>query len=209
MEGGNMRKRGLVLLAVLALLSGACGNNNNDDKAAESSTGGSGGDSASNAYTVQVDAKADGFSMATTAYFPHELKVAAGSTVTFNETFTGEPHTVTLGSLVDEGTAKLSSTPQGDEPEAWKKLPTLLPQGPGDANQMAANPCVVATGDPPTDKACPKVSDIPAFDGKQSVYSSGFLPEGAKFEVKLADDIAPGTYNFFCLLHRGGMTGAI
>jgi plastocyanin len=205
-----MRKHLLALLAVVVLVAvGACADNNDNDSDDGATSDGSGAESSAKTYTVDVDGKSTAFSMATTAYFPHQLKVAAGSTVDFKSIFTGEPHTVTLGTLVDEGAAKLASTPQGEEPEAWKKLPALLPQGPGDANQMAANPCVVASGDPPADKACPKVGEMPAFDGKQSVYSSGFLPEGASFEVKLADDIKAGTYTFFCLLHRAGMTGEL
>jgi plastocyanin len=202
-----MRKHVVALLAVAVLTAtGACGGNK-DDKTTSSDGGGT--EPSGQTYKVNVDGKADTFGMATTAYFPHELKVTAGSTVDFTSVFTGEPHTVTLGALVDEGASKLSSTPQGDEPDAWKKLPALLPQGPGDANQMAANPCNVASGDPPMDKACPKVATQPAFDGKQPVFSSGFLPDGAKFEVKLADDIKAGTYTFFCLLHRAGMMGTL
>jgi plastocyanin len=200
-----MRKHVVAVpLAVIVLVLGACGGGS-DNKGSSTSTSGS---DAGKAYTVQVDGKADSFNMATTAYFPHELKVAPGSTVDFKEIFTGEPHTVTLGSLVDDGAAKLDPK-ASDEPEAWKKLPALLPQGPGEANQMAANPWYVESGDPPTDKACPKVGEPPPFNGKQSVYSSGFLPEGAEFKVKLAADIAPGTYTFFCLLHRAGMMGKL
>ena len=198
-----MRKHVAVLVAVVVLVFGACGGGD-DNEASDSS----GGNSSAKSYTVDVDGKADDFNMATTAYFPSKLTVTPGSTVVFKEIFTGEPHTVTLGTLVDDGAGDFDPN-AAEEPAAWQKLPALLPQGPGDANQMAANPCVIATGDPPTDKACPKVADQPAFDGKQSVYSSGFLPEGATFEVKLADDLAPDTYAFFCLLHRGAMMGEL
>jgi len=36
-----------------------------------------------------------------------------------------------------------------------------------------------------------------------------FLGDGDTFSLKLADDIAPGTYSYFCTLHRGGMTGKV
>ena len=199
-----MRRGFVALLAVVALVGGACGD---DDEGGSASPADEAGPQT---YTVKVDGKSDDFKMGTTAYFPNELKVAAGSTIEFESIFTGEPHTVTFGTLVDEGLKAAAADPDADEePAALQKLPLLLPEGPGDANQMAANPCVVAKGDPDTDKACPKDDDPPAFDGTQSVYNSGFLPDGERFEVKLADDIEPGTYSFFCLLHRAGMTGSV
>ena len=154
--------------------------------------------------------KTDAFTIGTLSYFPASLKAEAGSTIDFESVFTGEPHTVTFGTLVDEGMKELKAAGEEaeDEPASLQKLPPLLPDGPGDANQMAANPCFIDSGDPPTDKACPK-REQPEFDGTQSVYNSGFLPEGARFEVKLADDIAAGTYTYFCLLHRGGMVGTV
>ena len=206
-KGGNMRRRLVAVVAVLALAGAACGGSDDDGGTTpDAGSGGEGGGATT--YTVKVDAKSDDYKIGTTAYFPNELKVAAGSTIDFESVFTGEPHTVTLGSLVDAGLKAAAADPDADEePAELQKLPPLLPDGPGDANQMAANPCIVEKGDPPTDKACPEVSDPPAFDGTQSVYNSGFLPDGEHFELKLADDIKAGTYSFFCLLHRGAMTG--
>ena len=198
-----MKRIVIAMVAAIALLGAACGNDS-DGGGESAGTGGA------EKYTVRVDAKTTEFKLGTIAYFPSELKVTPGSTVDFESVFTGEPHTVTFGTLVDAGlkAAQAAGEDAEEEPAELQKLPPLLPDGPGDANQMAANPCFVESGDPPTDKACPKVEQ-PEFTGKQSVYNSGFLPEGANFEVKLADDIAPGTYSFFCLLHRGGMTGAV
>src|SRR5688572_16140846 len=175
-----MRRRLIAVLAVLALASGACGGNDDDASTPDESASGEGGGAT---YTVMVDGQSDDYKIGTTAYFPDELKVSAGSTIDFESVFTGEPHTVTLGSLVDKGLKAAAADPEAEEePAELQKLPPLLPDGPGDANQMAANPCIVASGDPATDKACPEVADPPAFDGSQSVYNSGFLPDGETFE---------------------------
>jgi plastocyanin len=206
-----MRRGVIALVVALALVAAACGDDDSDTTAkANTSTSAVSKGGGASTYDVSVDHKTDGFNLAATAYFPNKLTVHAGDTVDFKSVFTGEPHTVTFGTLVDAGLPKaLAAGPDAtDEPAELKKLPALLPEGPGDANQMAANPCFLATGDPPADAACPKVAQ-PAFDGTQVVYNSGFLPDGADFEVKLADDIKPGTYNFFCLLHREGMTGQV
>ncbi len=78
----------------------------------------------------------------------------------------------------------------------------MLPEGPGDANQAAVNPCFVTGGELPTDptQQC-EVTQPPPFTGTELFYNSGFLPDGEMFELRLADDIAPGTYVGFCTLH--------
>jgi plastocyanin len=202
-----MRRSLIGILAAVVVVAGACGGGGDDG--ADASGGDASSDGGGQNYTVRVDGESDEVKLATTAYFPNELKVAPGSKITFASVFTGEPHTVTLGKLVDAALKAGEAAPPDatEEPPELQKLPALLPDGPGDANQMAANACYLERGDPPADKACPKVADPAPFDGTQSLYNSGFLPEGAKFELQLADDIAPGTYGFFCLLHRMGMTG--
>jgi plastocyanin len=89
-----------------------------------------------------------------------------------------------------------------------------LPGAFTDDDQIAQNvgqPCFLRTGGPPEDPAtpCAKASQKqPEFDGRQSYFNSGIIPyEGAKgntFSVKLADDIAPGTYLFYCAVHGFG-----
>src|SRR4029079_5769641 len=93
----QMRRHLLVVCAVLALLSAACGGNDDNGDNGDSSSGTDGG--GAQTYTVGVDAKSPDVPIGTTAYFPAELKVAAGDTVDFKSVFTGEPHTVTLGTL--------------------------------------------------------------------------------------------------------------
>jgi plastocyanin len=56
--------------------------------------------------TVFVDYSHDEFASIMVGYFPGEVTVAAGDTVVFKQTWTGEPHTVTGGTLVDKMMAK-------------------------------------------------------------------------------------------------------
>lgn len=214
----------MAVLAVMAVLGAACGK----DKTTTSTT--TTAAPKANAVTVEVDGKGKDLSMASFAYFPQAVTVHAGDKVTFHSNDAGEPHTVTFGTIVDSSLKAFNALPDeiknaDGPPDVSKlpadqaklvteamavddKLPSLLPEGPGDANQVSANPCFVATGDPPKDAACPK-SAQPAFDGKQSVYNSGYLAGDATFDLQLADDIGPGTYSYMCLLHRQGMTGTI
>jgi len=206
-----MRKL-VVAGAVITLVAGvACGNDDNKDK-------GSSAAPKTNTVGVQVDAKSTAFAAAFTAYFPNEVKVHPGDTVQFTEVFTGEPHSVVLGTLVQNGLTAYDTASAGKPPDSvdestipeLAKIPDMLPDGPGDANQSTAQPCFLATGDPPGPgaTACPKVAQ-PDFDGTQTVYSSGFLPDKATFDVKLASTIKPGTYRYMCALHRTSMQGKI
>ena len=172
--------------------------------------------SSSTPIAVQVDSKSTAFNFASTAYYPNEIQVHAGDTVRFTSVFTGEPHTVTLGTLVQQGLdaydQAAKTNPQVDDHTIPQlaKIPDLLPQGPGDANQAVAQPCFVDSGDPPGPGAtpCPKRAQ-PDFTGTQTLYNSGFLPDGATFNVKLAKNIKPGTYRWFCSLHRSAMQGKL
>ncbi len=162
-------------------------------------------------FAVSVDGHTAENKTAFLGYFPHELSAHPGDTVQFDLADSGEPHTVTFGTLVDSGVAALPTwTDPNTEPPDLAKLPLLLPDGPGDANQVAANPCFVASGDPPADatKACP-TTDQPAFDGTASFYNSGWLAPDAPFTMTLSPNLKPGTYHYFCLLHREGMMGTL
>lgn len=213
-------RRLLVVLAVVTLVGAACGGDETaeepaDTTAAESPAGGE-------TVTVEVDARSDEIPMGTISYFPDTVTLRPGDTVKFHSNDT-EPHSVTFGTIVDAGIKAFKSLPpealQGP-PDPSKmppelaaleeKIPSMLPEGPGDANQVSVNPCFLASGDPPEDPAtpCPKMVQ-PEFDGKHAIYSSGYLPDDAEFTVNLADDIAPGEYSWFCTLHRFGMTGTL
>jgi len=166
-------------------------------------------------FSITVDGHNKAANESFIAYFPNVVRVHPGDSVTFDQVGVGEPHTATLGTLVDAPVAafeKLSPKQlQGQPPKALlqldAKLPNLLPQGPGDAIQSAANPCYVDSGEPGK-AACPKKAQ-PDFTGKQSYYNSGWLDKNQKWTVHLSTAIAPGTYRFMCLLHREGMTGKI
>jgi plastocyanin len=178
-----------------------------------------GGSSSSGAQTrtVQVDNKTDKYNGAFLEYFPKDVAVHPGDTVDFHENWTGEPHTVTMGSLVDDALKAVDAVPPDQRqsappPPALQKLPTLLPEGPGDAHQNAAQPCFLPNGEPPSDPntACPKAQQTATdFTGAQTYYNSGFLPEGDTFKVKLSPDIKPGTYRYYCNLHGPDMSGTI
>ena len=172
---------------------------------------------AAQTFTVDVDGKNPKVNEAFLAYYPSVVRVHAGDTVVFHEVGNGEPHTVTLGSLTNDAVAaydaltpkqRQAATPPKTLMKLDAKVPQLLPQGPGDAIQSAANPCFLATGAPPAKAACPK-SGQPDFTGKETYYNSGWLDSNAKFSVHLSSAIAPGTYRFMCLLHRESMTGKV
>jgi plastocyanin len=190
-----------VVVAVFSLGAAACG---------------SSGSSGAQTRAVQVDNTTDKFNGSFLQYFPKDVAVHPGDTVDFHENWTGEPHTVTMGTLVEDGLKAVEAAgpnaQNGPPPPAFAKLPTLLPEGPGDAHQNAAQPCFLPNGEPPSDEntACPKAQQTPTdFTGTQAYYNSGFLPEGDTFKVKLSPDIKPGTYHYYCNLHGPEMSGTI
>lgn len=196
-----MLRRAFVALIALALIGSACSKKED----AGTDTG------KAQSYTVQVDAhtQGDDYGVYASAYFPGEVKVHPGDTVSFKLNWSGEPHSVTFGTLVDDGAAKLDPAAD-DEPEAWRKIPAMLPEGPGDAIQSTVNPCYLETGAPPEKDACTaEQQKQPVFTGKQTLFNSGFLADGSNFAVKFDAAITPGTYNYFCVLHRGIMTGKV
>ncbi len=168
-------------------------------------------------YSVSIDGTAKGANESFIAYFPNVVKVHPGDSVVFTWNGPGEPHTVTFGSLVDttlNAFDKLTPAQQQNPPKSVialdAKIPQLLPQGPGDAIQDAANPCFVASGVPPATGSCPQGDGTqPAFDGTQAYYNSGWGDVHQKFRLQVASGTAPGTYRFMCLLHREGMTGKL
>jgi plastocyanin len=194
-----------VVLALVLLVAAAC----SDDKSTTTTSG-------PTTVKVSVDNKTT-FPASFLEYFPNQLKVHAGDTLSFSSVFTGEPHSVSFGTLVTEGLTAADS--HKDDPSfdsstipQLAAIPPMLPDGPGDANQVSAAPCYVATGNPPGpgETPCPNhAATPPEFTGSESFFSSGFLPNGETYNVKLASSIKPGTYRFFCTLHTEGMQGAI
>jgi plastocyanin len=76
-----------------------------------------------------------------------------------------------------------------------------------DLNQTAVQPCYLDKGEPRKDgKPCNDAEQTqPEFTGKHSYYNSGLIPyegtQGNEYRVKLADDVAPGSYWFYCNVH--------
>lgn len=206
-----MRKRLAATLAVAALLGGACAGD--DDPSTTPTTGGGGGDAQT--IIIGVDAKTDGFASSWIHFFPHEVQAHPGDTLEFKSTFTGEPHSVATGTLINEGLeAYLTLDPNAEEPPppevqaVLDKIPFVFNEspeaGPDDFFvQSASQPCYLPENEPPTDVACPKADQKPPeeFTGTERFLNSGFLPDQESATFKLADDIAPGEYAFLCLVH--------
>jgi plastocyanin len=207
------------LVALLALPIAACGGGGSSPQgpaAAQSQS--------AQTLTVQLDGRADAFHGAFIAYLPNSVSVHPGDTVTFKlPHFSGEPHTVTLGTLVDAAATKLRALGPQATVAAQENAPEMLNlvdvfphaiTGPPDANQSAAQPCYLDTGVPPLSlpgsaPACPKRAE-PEFNGKQSFHNSGVLMEdGASYSVPISKSISPGTYNVICLVHRSAMAAQI
>ena len=218
--------KGMKVLAVLLLLvSTSCGDDDDDaatggeDTTVDDTTDNTDdGDGESSEVTVQIDGDADEFNAAFLAYFPDAVTVHPGDTIVYESNFSGEPHSITFGTLVDdivEGFQALTPEQLEGEPppelaEAFERIPPMLPEGPGDANQASVNPCFIASGELPDDPSqqCDETEPEP-FTGTELFYNSGFLPDGETFELELADDIAPGTYVGFCTLHFTEMTSEV
>lgn len=177
--------------------------------------------SANQKLTVLVDYNNDEVAVSAFAYFPKKVEARPGDTVEFKQAWTGEPHSVTLGSMVDRKIQPIigllnkvidtGEFPKGDgEPEEFKQFDLPYTFGEGDTlAQNAARPCFVDKASfegtyPGDDKTpCPKKTQ-PEFSG-QPIYNSGVIPfegvGGNTFNVKLADDIKPGTYSYYCNVH--------
>lgn len=215
-----MRGRWQPLVLVVVLVLAACGG-----------ASGSGGDDGES-RRVLVDYRHDEFSASFLAYFPNLVKVHPGDRVDFKQAWTGEPHSVTMGRLVDElgqpfwelldpvferGDADFSSILGADEPQAdafFEQLPFLTDEQ-FNVVQAAAQPCYIVDGAPDVsdpDEPC-EVQEQPEFDGRHDYYNSGFIPHegegGNTFSVPIADDIEPGTYHYYCNWHFVEMSGAI
>ncbi len=223
-EGMGKKLMVAAALVVLAGVLASCGN-------------GSGG----TVRTVLVDYKHDDFASAFLSYYPKSVKVHPGDTVRFRQTWTGEPHSVTMGTVVDavfkyapiieQYDSKEAALAGGVDPATITKVDETFARVPGmtddDGNifPAGAEPCYVdqfaeiprmTEGD---DDVIPGVQcptrgrQQPAFTGKQALYNSGFIPfrgVGANtFEMPIAKNAVPGTYQYFCNYHWIGMSGTV
>lgn len=173
--------------------------------------------------SVLTDYNHDEFATSMFGFFPRTVDVHPGDTVDFHQEWTGEPHTVTFGTALNQletvfrpylaGEAQLTPQETPEQTAAEQSVPSVF--GDHDSvNQTAAAPCYVAAGGTiPTDgKKCLTSTALP-FTGREVFYNSGFIPyegnAGNHFKLKLAKNIAPGSYFYFCLLHGVTMGGYV
>ncbi len=180
---------------------------------------------------VRVDFQQDEFASHYWRFFPRAVPAHPGDTIVFDQQWTGEPHTVTLGTIVDTAVPRINAlerkyadVDENSPPDVLERaereyiaargpLPTFDPYLDADVSSWL-QPCYLRTGEPPTDpKAACAERDQPSFDGRHSFYSSGFIapsgPQGNTYSVPLADDIEPGTYGYYCVVHFPDMQGTI
>jgi plastocyanin len=181
----------LCVLASLAVLAPSCGGAPTRAGSAE-------------IRTVKIDGRTNRFNGSFFAYFPKRVTVRPGDRVVFEPVWSGEPHTVTLGRLADQ----FATTGAG--------LPTAH-MGKDAFPPAVVQPCYLETGTPPTDgiSSCPGVGRGKVyrlgtpFNGRQTVYGTGFLSEGTRFTVPIASDATPGVYRYVCSFHGPAMSGEV
>lgn len=212
-----MRRYLAVALIVLAMGAVACGDD--DEPTIEGGGATTTAQTGPKTATIDVDAAGTDPRIVTFQFFPKEATFHPGDTVNFKSHFNGEPHTVAFGTSVKAAIEAFNKlTPEqreqeGPPPPEFEKLPSFFPQEDVPTpqirlNQAAAQACYVESGDPPTSGKCPDQTQED-FKGTESLYNSGFLTDDEDFNVRLADSIAPGTYDFMCLVHFTEMAGKI
>lgn len=182
--GGGRVVVGLAAIALMALI-GACAEGSEEP------------------ITVRVDYEHDEFATQFIRYFPETIQVHPGDTVIFRQDWTGEAHTVTLGTKVNEALSitkplfeEWGAVPEDQIPpevfeayfEAECSLPVLFgcDDGPpeaaeqeggstGEIDQAIAQPCLVEEGPIPDDgQPCPN-QELGLFDGTEVFFNSGFI----------------------------------
>ena len=186
------RTRLVVVVSVVALLGAAC-RDDDSDKPGETATTAATAPSGPLSYTVVVDGPstlgAENFVLGT--YFPKTLSVRPGDSITFDNRSSNDIHTVTFGVKSD----------RSDQPAVVTKS--------GQENPAVFGPCFTTVPVRPKMTSCPPpTTGTPEFDGKGFWNSGVILPTALPAEagpktvtVKLASDIAPGSYTVTCLLH--------
>jgi len=174
--------------------------------------------------TIETDYAHDEFAGSMWGFFPNKVTVRPGMTLKFHQTWTGEAHTVTMGTRVAELVAPFRDVLDeyfdtgilGEEPEGVQAFMEGLPFffGEQGVNQTAAQPCLARSADEiPSDESACANRTLQPFKGDEAYYNSGFIPfEGSRgntFELPIAQDAKPGTYFYYCNLHGSPMGGEI
>jgi plastocyanin len=202
-------------IVALALVAGACGGGGDDG-------GGPSASSEGEERTVLVDYHHDEFASAFLQYYPRDLKVHAGDTVHFKQAWSGEPHSVTMGKVVNDVFEVAPLVEEYDSAEdaragglaediiqraidVFSKLPGMTGDG-FTIFQPGARPCYVSdmadvpefsdieSERPNPDAKCPTEGEPqPAFDGAQALYNSGFISPTGESANRFDVPIAEGT----------------
>ena len=195
-----MRRMWFLGAAIVALVAGACGDDGGSGDAGgfEPAEGGE-------ARTVLIDYRHDEFTSAFLRYYPEQVTVRPGDVVNFRQTWTGEPHSVTMGKVVDdafvlgERFSKYKSEEEalaGGETEAsiaqflgsLSPLPGMTAYEGYEIYQPGAQPCYIADVDDVPDWSNAQTEEInpeakcpeggheqPEFRGTEGLYNSGFI----------------------------------
>ena len=102
-------RRHTVAFVLLAVLAASCSSKSTTGTGASSSPSASPSAQPQGPQTfgVTLDGKTDAFNGEFGTFFPDSLSAHAGDTINFSlPRYSGVPHTVTLGTLVDKGVAK-------------------------------------------------------------------------------------------------------
>ncbi|MEY2471482.1 MAG: Copper binding protein plastocyanin/azurin family [Actinomycetota bacterium] len=134
-----------------------------------------------------VDYKADEFASSFLSYFPKNVIVHPGDTVHFKQTWTGEPHSVTMGVVIDkmfkyspiftkyenEDDARAHGVPEATLSEIHKtqaQIPGMTDVSGSELYQPGARPCFIA-----------KLADVPNYEdanGDPNPSPSANCPRG-------------------------------
>jgi plastocyanin len=204
-----MRRRVLCGLFLFVLVASSCGGDSSDDAGSSNDT--------STVLPIQVDSADPARAVTLYSYFPQNVVARPGDTLRFTVSSVGEPHTVAFGTLVDRAleaskAANLRSLEDifFKEPPEMSALASVFGPPPTQKpeNQAAGQPCFLDDGRPPVGDACPK-REQPAFNGKQAFYNSGIIENTEHWDVRLSDDLRPGTYGYMNVIYRGLMVGSV
>jgi plastocyanin len=180
-----------VAISLVVLLGAGCSEEKSDNAAATTTTAAA-APTGPQKYTVIVDGPstlgAENYVFGT--YFPNNLKVRPGDTVTYDNRSSNDIHTVTFGVKHD----------RSDQPPTVTKA--------RQANPAVFGPCYTTTPAKPNIDCPPPTAGAPEYTGKGFWNSGVIMPTALPPEagpktttVKLGDEIPTGTYLVTCLLH--------
>jgi plastocyanin len=184
--------RTLTVAVSLVLLLGSACSDDTSDGAAGTTTTASTAPTGPQTYTVIVDGPStlNTENLVYGTYFPGDLKVRPGDTITYDNRSSNDIHTVTFGVKQD----------RSDQP------PTVLQTR--QANPAVFGPCYTTEPAQPDLTCPPPTAGAPEYTGKGFWNSGVIMPTALPPEagpktttVKLGDEIAAGSYLVTCLLH--------